>query len=55
MVYNNKKSKKLSQETLVEKIINACKGIIVNKEKGTGSSKFEMLYILVRKLNLSLH
>lgn len=49
-----RKSKHLSQEALAEKI-GVCKRTIIDIENNTGNPKFELLYTLVRELNLPLY
>lgn len=46
--------KNLSQEALAEKI-GVCKRTIIDIEKNTGNPKFEILYTLVRELQLPLY
>lgn len=54
VVRATRKSKNLSQEDLAEKI-GVCKRTIIDIEKNTGNPKFEILYMLVRELDLSLY
>lgn len=54
IVYETRKSKKMSQEILAEKV-GVCKRTIMDVEKGTANPKFELLYMLVRELNLPLN
>lgn len=54
IVREERKNKNLSQEALAEKI-GICKRTIIDIEKGTGNPKFEILYMLVRELNLPLY
>ncbi len=49
-----RKSKHLSQEALAERI-GVCKRTIIDIESNTGNPKFEVLYHLVRELNLPLY
>lgn len=49
-----RKSKNLSQEALAEKL-GVCKRTIIDIEKNTGNPKFELLYMLVRELDLPLY
>ncbi len=53
IVRETRKSKKMSQEILAEKV-GVCKRTIMDVEKGTANPKFELLYVLVRELNLPL-
>lgn len=54
VVRATRKSKNLSQEALAEKI-GVCKRTIMDIEKNTGNPKFELLYMLVRELDLPLY
>jgi len=54
IVYETRKSKRISQEMLAEKV-GVCKRTIMDIEKGTANPKFELLYMLVRELNLPLN
>lgn len=54
IVYETRKNKKMSQEILAEKV-GVCKRTIMDVEKGTANPKFELLYMLVRELNLPLN
>lgn len=54
IVREERKNKNLSQEALAERI-GICKRTIIDIEKGTGNPKFEILYMLVRELNLPLY
>lgn len=49
-----RKSKHLSQEALAERI-GVCKRTIIDIESNTGNPKFEILYPLVRELDLPLY
>lgn len=49
-----RKNKHLSQEALAERV-GVCKRTIIDIENNTGNPKFEILYGLVRELNLPLH
>ena len=49
-----RKGKNLSQEALAERI-GVCKRTIIDIEKNTGNPKFEILYPLVRELDLPLY
>lgn len=53
-VRETRKRKNLSQEALAEKI-GVCKRTIIDIEKNTGNPKFEILYTLVRELQLPLY
>lgn len=53
VVRTSRKSKNLSQEELAERI-GACKRTIIDIENNTGNPKFEILYALVRELDLPL-
>lgn len=48
-----RKDKHLSQEALAERI-GVCKRTIIDIENSVGNPKFEVLYSLVRELNLPL-
>ena len=48
-----RKNKNLSQEALSERI-GVCKRTIIDIENNTGNPKFEILYALVRELDLPL-
>ena len=52
-VRETRKSKNMSQEELVERI-GVCKRTIIDIERNTGNPKFELLYLLVRELDLPL-
>lgn len=54
VVRTTRKYKHLSQEALAEKI-GVCKRTIIDIENNTGNPKFEILYPLVRELNLPLY
>lgn len=54
IVRTTRKSKNLSQEALAEKL-GVCKRTIIDIEKNTGNSKFELLCMLVRELDLPLY
>lgn len=54
MVRITRRSKNLSQEALAEKIA-VCKRTIIDIEKNMGNPKFEILYLLVRELDLPLY
>lgn len=54
VVRAKRKSKHLSQEALAEKI-GVCKRTIIDIENNAGNPKFEILYPLVRELNLPLY
>lgn len=49
-----RKSRHLSQEALAERI-GVCKRTIIDIESNTGNPKFEVLYPLVRELDLPLY
>lgn len=49
-----RKSRHLSQEALAERI-GVCKRTIIDIESNTGNPKFEVLYSLVRELDLPLY
>ncbi len=53
VVRTTRKSRHLSQEALAEKI-GVCKRTIIDIENNTGNPKFEILYLLVRELDLPL-
>lgn len=53
IVRETRKSKKMSQEMLAEKL-GVCKRTIIDVEKNTANPKFELLYVLVRELDLPL-
>lgn len=53
VVRTTRKSKHLSQEALAERI-GVCKRTIIDIENNTGNPKFEILFHLVRELNLPL-
>ncbi len=50
----SRKSRHLSQEALAERI-GVCKRTIIDIENNIGNPKFEILYPLVRELNLPLY
>lgn len=54
VVKSTRKSKHLSQEALAERI-GVCKRTIIDIESNTGNPKFEVLYPLVRELDLPLY
>lgn len=54
VVRATRKRKNLSQEALAEKL-GVCKRTIMDIEKNTGNPKFELLYMLVRELDLPLY
>jgi len=54
IVRETRKSKKMSQEVLAEKV-SVCKRTIMDIERGTANPKFDLLYMLVRELNLPLN
>ena len=54
IVRATRKRKNLSQEALAEKL-GVCKRTIIDIEKNTGNPKFELLYLLVRELDLPLY
>lgn len=54
VVRTTRKSRHLSQEALAERI-GVCKRTIIDIESNTGNPKFEVLYLLVRELNLPLY
>lgn len=54
VVRATRKSRNLSQEALAEKI-GVCKRTIIDIEKHTGNPKFEILWMLVRELDLPLY
>ena len=53
-VSETRKRRNLSQEALAEKI-GVCKRTIIDIEKNAGNPKFEVLYMLVRELDLPLY
>lgn len=53
VVWATRKSRHLSQEALAERI-GVCKRTIIDIESNTGNPKFEILYPLVRELDLPL-
>ena len=53
-VRETRKRRNLSQEALAEKI-GVCKRTIIDIESNTGNPKFEILYPLVRELDLPLY
>lgn len=53
VVRNARKKKNLSQEALAERI-GVCKRTIVDIEKNNSNPKFEILFLLVRELDLPL-
>lgn len=53
VVQATRKSRHLSQEALAERI-GVCKRTIIDIESNTGNPKFEILYPLVRELDLPL-
>lgn len=54
IVRSTRKSKHLSQEALAERI-GVCKRTIIDIENNAGNPKFEILYPLVRELELPLY
>lgn len=54
VVKATRKSRHLSQEALAERI-GVCKRTIIDIESNTGNPKFEVLYPLVRELDLPLY
>ncbi len=54
IVRATRKSKHLSQEALAERI-GVCKRTIIDIENNAGNPKFEILYPLVRELDLPLY
>lgn len=54
VVRKTRKRKHLSQEALAERI-GVCKRTIIDIENNTGNPKFEILYPLVRELDLPLY
>ena len=54
VVRTTRKSKNISQEKLAERI-GVCKRTIIDIENNTGNPKFEVLFSLVRELNLPLY
>ena len=54
VVRTARKSRHLSQEALAERI-GVCKRTIIDIESDTGNPKFEILYPLVRELDLPLY
>lgn len=54
VVRATRKSKNLSQEALAERL-GVCKRTIMDIEKNIGNPKFELLYMLVRELDLPLY
>lgn len=53
-VRESRKSRHLSQEALAERV-GVCKRTIIDIENNTANPKFEVLYPLVRELNLPLN
>ena len=53
-VRTTRKNKNLSQEALAEKV-GVCKRTIIDIEKNSGKTKFEILCTLVRELDLPLY
>ena len=53
-VRETRKRRNLSQEALAEKI-GVCKRTIIVIDKNAGTPKFEVLYMLVRELDLPLY
>ncbi len=53
-VRTTRKSKHLSQEALAERV-GVCKRTIMDIENNAGNPKFDLLYTLVRELNLPLY
>lgn len=54
LVRETRKRRHLSQEALAERI-GVCKRTIIDIENNTGNPKFEILYMLVRELDLPLY
>lgn len=54
VVRTTRKSRHLSQEALAERI-GVCKRTIIDIESNTGNPKFEVLFPLVRELDLPLY
>ena len=54
VVRTTRKNRHLSQEALAERI-GVCKRTIIDIESNTGNPKFEILYPLVRELDLPLY
>ena len=54
VVRTTRKSRHLSQEALAERF-GVCKRTIIDIESNTGNPKFEVLYPLVRELDLPLY
>lgn len=54
VVKGTRKSRHLSQEALAERI-GVCKRTIIDIESNTGNPKFEVLFPLVRELDLPLY
>lgn len=54
VVRTTRKNRHLSQEALAERI-GVCKRTIIDIESNTGNLKFEVLYPLVRELDLPLY
>lgn len=54
LVRETRRSRHLSQEALAERI-GVCKRTIIDIENNTGNPKFEILYALVRELDLPLY
>ena len=54
VVRTTRKNRHLSQEALAERI-GACKRTIIDIESNMGNPKFEVLYPLVRELDLPLY
>ena len=53
LVRASRKSRHLSQETLADRV-GVCKRTIIDIENNTGNPQFEILYALVRELDLPL-
>ena len=54
LVRETRKNRHLSQEALAERV-GVCKRTIIDIENNTGNPKFEILYALVRELDLPLY
>ena len=54
LVRETRKNRHLSQEALAERV-GVCKRTIIDIENNTGNPKFEVLYMLVRELDLPLY
>ena len=54
LVRETRRNRHLSQEALAERV-GVCKRTIIDIENNTGNPKFEVLYMLVRELDLPLY